>query len=120
MPVDRKMAAAFFNVLADIRLVRAVSASTQPVEQVYPVVVAVMREVGVDLSGVKPQKLTPELARDAEMLITMGCGDECPYVAGLRRQDWPLPDPRGRSIEDVRVVRDEVRWCVSELVRPKG
>jgi arsenate reductase (thioredoxin) len=80
----------------------------------------VMREVGIDLSTAKPQKLTEELAQQAQVLITMGCGDECPYVPGLRRLDWPLPDPKGRPIEGVRAIRDEVRLRVLELVKTEG
>jgi arsenate reductase len=75
-----------------------------------------MREVGIDLAGAKPQKLTAELAQGAEMLITMGCGDECPYVPGLRRDDWPLPDPKGQGIEVVRQTRDEIRKRVLQLL----
>jgi arsenate reductase (thioredoxin) len=115
-----QISAAFFNLLADPAKARALSAGTQPAEQVHPVVVEVMREVGVDLSSASPQKLTEALAKNAEMLITMGCGDECPYVPGLRRADWPLPDPRGKAIEDVRTLRDEIRDRVSALLRSEG
>ena len=75
-----------------------------------------MREVGIDLSNAKPQKLTAELAQNAEMLVTMGCGDECPYVPGIRRDDWPLPDPKGHGIESVRGTRDEIKRCVLDLL----
>jgi protein-tyrosine-phosphatase len=75
-----QMSAAFFNQLADRELAEAISAGTHPAEHVHPVVVDAMREVGIDLSNAKPQKLTAELAQNAEMLVTMGCGDECPYV----------------------------------------
>lgn len=115
-----QMSAAFFNELADTRLAQAISAGTQPADKVQPIVVDVMREVGIDVAGAKPQKLTEELARGAEVLITMGCGDECPYVPGLRRLDWPLPDPKGLSIEDVRSIRDELRLRVSNLVKAEG
>jgi arsenate reductase (thioredoxin) len=115
-----QMSAAFFNELADTRLAQAISAGTQPADKVHPIVVDVMREVGIDVAGAKPQKLTEELARGAEVLITMGCGDECPYVPGLRRLDWPLPDPKGLSIEDVRSIRDELRLRVSNLVKAEG
>jgi protein-tyrosine-phosphatase len=83
-------------------------------------VIDVMREVGIDLADAKPQKLTEELAEDAELLITMGCGDECPYVPGLRRLDWPLPDPKGRTLEEVRAIRDEVRRRVLDLIVVEG
>jgi arsenate reductase len=107
-----QMSAALFNQLADPSLARAISAGTHPADHVHPVVVEVMREVGIDLSDAKPQKLTTELAQNAEMLVTMGCGDECPYVPGLRRDDWPLPDPKGRGIESVRQTRDEIKHRV--------
>jgi arsenate reductase len=115
-----QMSAAFFNELADTRLARAISAGTQPADTVHPIVVDVMREVGIDLANARPQRLTEELARDAEVLITMGCGDECPYVPGLRRMDWPLRDPKGLSIEEVRSIRDDVRLRVSQLVEAEG
>ena len=110
------MSAAFFNQLADPELARGISAGTQPAEHVHPVVVAVIREVGIDLSNARPQKLTAELAQEAELLITMGCGDECPYVPGLRRDDWPLPDPKGQGIETVRQTRDEIRRRILQLL----
>ena len=84
-----QMAAAFFNQLADPLKARAVSAGTEPGLRVHPEVLEVMKEVGIDLSSAKPQKLSDELAREAQLLITMGCGDKCPYVPGLRRDDWP-------------------------------
>ena len=111
-----QMSAAFFNQLADPQLARAISAGTHPAEHVHPVVVDAMREEGIDLSKAKPQKLTAELAQNAEMLITMGCGDECPYVPGLRRDDWPLPDPKGQGIEPVRRTRDEIKRRIQQLL----
>jgi arsenate reductase (thioredoxin) len=111
------MAAAFFNQLSDAAAARAISAGTNPGERVHPEVVAVMREAGIDLSSAVPQKLTTELASGAQMLITMGCGDECPYVPGLRRDDWPLEDPKGRSLDDVRRIRDEIRVRVEDLLQ---
>lgn len=114
-----QMSAAFFNQLADPREARAISAGTQPGTQVHPVVVDVMREVGIDLSAVRPQKLTPELAAGAEMLITMGCGDECPYLPELLREDWPLPDPKGKDIEAVRTTRDEIASRIRTLLQSK-
>ena len=115
-----QMSAAFFNQLVDSELARAVSAGTHPAEHVHPVVVDAMREEGIDLSDAKPQKLTADLAQDAEMLITMGCGDECPYVPGLRRDDWPLPDPKGQDIGAVRRTRDEIKERVSRLLAQEG
>ena len=112
-----QMAAAFFNQLADPHKARAVSAGTEPGSRVHPEVLEAMREVGIDLSNAQPQLLTEELARDASLLITMGCGEKCPYVPGLRRNDWPLPDPTGRPMEEIRATRDEVRKRVRELIK---
>lgn len=111
-----QMAAAWFNSLADPARWRAVSAGTDPGTRVHPEVVAVMREAGIDLSAAQPQKLTPELAQGAQLLVTMGCGDECPFVPGLRREDWPLEDPKGKPIDRVREIRDEIRARVEALV----
>jgi arsenate reductase (thioredoxin) len=115
-----QMAAAFFNRLADPSKARAVSAGTEPGERVHPEVLAVMEEIGIDLSGAKPQKLTEELAKEGQLLITMGCGDKCPYVPGLRRDDWPLRDPKGLAAEDVRAIRDEVKLRVQGLINQEG
>ena len=115
-----QMAAAFFAELADPARARAVSAGTQPGERVHPEVVEAMREVGIDLSAQKPRLLTQELAQDAQWLVTMGCGDECPFVPGVRRDDWPLPDPKGQPRERVREIRDEVRARVARLVAEQG
>ena len=114
------MAAAFFNRLADPSKARALSAGTTPGDRVHPEVVAVMQEEGIDLSEARPQKLTPELATEAQLLITMGCGDECPYVPGLRRDDWPLDDPKGQRLERVRAIRDDIRARVEALVVREG
>ena len=111
-----QMSAAFFNQHVDPKLAHAISAGTHPAEHVHPVVVDAMREVGIDLGNAKPQKLTAELAQNAEMLVTMGCGDECPYVPGLKRDDWPLPDPQGQGIETVRQARDEIEQRVLRLL----
>jgi arsenate reductase (thioredoxin) len=111
-----QMAAAFFNYLADPRKAIAMSAGTEPGERVHPEVQSVMQEVGIDLSGAKPQKLTEELAKGTQLLITMGCGGKCPYVPGMRRDDWPLRDPNGLSAEEVRAIRDEVKQRVQELI----
>jgi arsenate reductase len=115
-----QMAAAWFNALVDTRRARAISAGTEPAGQVHPIVLEAMREVGVDLSDRKPQKLTDELARDAQLLVTMGCGEQCPFVPGLKREDWPLEDPKGKTIERVRQIRDEVRARVLVLLRQEG
>ena len=115
-----QMAAAFFNALADPRKARATSAGTAPGDRVHPEVAASMSEAGIDLTSARPQKLTPELAAGAQMLVTMGCGDECPVVPGVVRDDWPLDDPKGRSIEEVRRIRDEIRARVTGLLAREG
>jgi protein-tyrosine-phosphatase len=92
------------------------SAGTTPGDRIHPEVVAVMRELGIDLSRNKPQLLTTELAEWADVIVTMGCGDECPYIPGKRYLDWDLPDPKGRPIEEVRATRDEIERRVGGLV----
>ena len=115
-----QMAAAWFTLLADPAKARAMSAGTDPGPRVHPEVIVAMKEAGVDLSTAATAKLTPELARQAQMLITMGCGDQCPVVPGTRRDDWPLEDPKGQPLERVREIRDEVRRRVEALVRNEG
>jgi arsenate reductase len=88
----------------------------EPGSRVHPEVVEVMSEIGVDLSGREPQRLTDELAARAGVLVTMGCGDTCPYFPGKRYVDWDLPDPKGRPLEEVRATRDEIARRVSALV----
>jgi arsenate reductase len=115
-----QMAAAFFNALADPSKARAVSAGTQPGERVHPEVQEAMAEVGIDLTGARPQRLTDELAQGAQWLITMGCGDACPFVPGLARDDWPLEDPKAKPLERVREIRNEVRARVVALLMREG
>jgi arsenate reductase (thioredoxin) len=115
-----QMAAALFNRLAHPERAQAVSAGTHPGASVYPEVRTVLREMGVELAEMKPQLLTPELAAQAHLLITMGCGESCPVVPGVRREDWPLTDPKGQPLEVVRGVRDEVRDRVEALLRREG
>jgi arsenate reductase len=115
-----QMAAAFFNALADPAKARAVSAGTEPGPCIHPEVVKVMNEAWIDLSGVQPQKLTPELAQGVDLLVTMGCGDACPHVPGLARDDWPLPDPKGQLLPRVREIRDTVRDRVRALLTARG
>jgi arsenate reductase (thioredoxin) len=108
-----QMAAALYNKIAGGG---AISAGTQPADRVHPEVVEVMREEGIDLAATQPQLLTADLAAQADLLITMGCGDACPVIPGLHRDDWPLPDPKGKPIEEVRHIRDEIRARVQALV----
>ena len=111
-----QMAAAFFNALANPSTSRAVSAGTEPGERVHPVVVEAMREVGIDLQAAVPRLLTPELAKDAAWLITMGCGEACPVLPGVHRADWPLDDPKGQPLARVREIRDDVRRRVEAFL----
>jgi protein-tyrosine-phosphatase len=93
----------------------ALSAGTTPADRVYPEVVEAMGEVGIDLADRRPQLLTRELAERADVVVTMGCGDACPYIPGKRYIDWQLPDPSGMPIEDVRRLRDEIDARVQAL-----
>jgi len=115
-----QIAAAFFDRLADPTKARAVSAGTEPGEAVHPVVVDAMREAGVDLGAARPRLLTPELAARVGILITMGCGEACPLVPGLQREDWDLADPKGQTPERVRAIRDEIRERVERLIAAQG
>jgi arsenate reductase len=115
-----QMAAALFNRLADPAKARALSAGTQPGVRVHPEVIEVMRELDVDLSQMRPQLLTDELAAGAQWLITMGCGDRCPVVPGARRDDWPLEDPKGQPPAQVRRIRDDIEARVRSFVHDNG
>ena len=115
-----QIAAAWFNVLADPTKAQAMSAGTDPGPRVHPEVVTVMRECGVELADARTSRLTEELAQQAQMLITMGCGDQCPFVPGLKRDDWPLEDPKGKPIARVREIRDEIRERVEGLLEREG
>ena len=115
-----QMAAEWFNLLSDPTKARALSAGTDPGPQVHPEVVTAMNEIGVDLSAASPTRLTSELAQRAQLLITMGCGDQCPVVPGLKRDDWPLEDPKGKPLDDVRRIRDEIRDRVTHLLDAQG
>jgi arsenate reductase len=115
-----QMAAALFTQLADPARARAMSAGTQPAIRVHSEVIEVMRELGVDLSNVVPVKLSDELAATADMLVTMGCGEACPVVPGLARDDWPLDDPKGLPLERVRQIRGEVERRVRLLLTERG
>ncbi|MFO0639729.1 MAG: arsenate reductase ArsC [Polyangiaceae bacterium] len=115
-----QMAAAWLEALGDPAKVSAISAGTEPGARVHPEVVAVMNEVGIDLAGRAPMFLSDELAASASLLVTMGCGEACPVVPRLRRADWPLEDPKGKPIERVREIRDEIRSRVLALVVAEG
>jgi arsenate reductase len=115
-----QMAAAWLNALADPGKARALSAGTQPGLRVHPEVLEAMKEVNVDLSQSVPRRLTEGVTRGATRLVTMGCGEECPVVLGVPREDWPLEDPRGKSIDRVREIRDEIRSRVEELIAREG
>jgi arsenate reductase len=115
-----QMAAALFNVAADPAKAHALSAGTKPGPAVHPEVAAAMRELGIDLSSATPRLLTDDMAGSVSLLITMGCGEECPYVPGVERDDWALPDPKGRPLEEVRAIRDEIRRLVASLIEARG
>jgi protein-tyrosine-phosphatase len=110
-----QMSQALFERVADGSHA-ALSAGTTPAQRVHPEVVEVMRELGIDLAERKPQLLTRELAARADVIVTMGCGDECPYIPGKRYVDWELPDPKGRPVEEVRATREEIARRVGELL----
>ncbi len=95
---------------------RALSAGTSPAEHVHPEVLTVMDEIGIDLSDRVPQLLTPTLAEQADVVVTMGCGDECPFIPGKRYLDWDLADPAGRPIDEVRAIRDEITDRIAGLL----
>jgi protein-tyrosine-phosphatase len=109
-----QMSQALFERAADSRHT-AISAGTAPADRVHPEVVEVMGELGFDLADRKPQLLTRELAEQADLVVTMGCGDECPFIPGKRYVDWELADPKGRPLEEVRATRDEIAERVNEL-----
>ena len=115
-----QMAAAWFNRFVDPEKAHAISAGTSPGERVHPEIVAAMREVGIELEGIAPQRLTDDLAASASILVTMGCEEECPVVPGVRRMDWPLEDPKGKPVERVREIRNDIRTRVAELVEAEG
>ena len=115
-----QMAAAWLNKLANAERARGISAGTEPGSRVHPEVLEAMKEVGVDLSDAKPVLLTQELAAGASLLVTMGCGESCPVVPGLERSDWPLQDPKGKDMDTVRRIRDDIHDRVKALVAARG
>ena len=114
-----QMSQALFERLANGRH-QSRSAGTRPAGYVHAVVFNVMREQDIDLSDRRPQKLTDDLAEWADVVVTMGCGDECPYIAGKKYIDWDLTDPDGKSLVEVRAIRDDIRARVGDLVRSLG
>jgi arsenate reductase len=114
-----QLAAAIFNALVDPAKARAISAGTQPAERVHPEVLAVLEEIGIHLGKVKPQLLTEGLAGQAQLLVTMGCGESCPVVPGLTRMDWELVDPNGQTLQRVRAIRDDVMRHVTALIEQR-
>jgi arsenate reductase (thioredoxin) len=94
----------------------ALSAGTTPAKRVHPEVIEVMQELGIDLSARQPQILTRELAERADVVVTMGCGDACPYIPGKRYIDWNLPDPSGRTLDEVRAIRDDIACRIDSLL----
>jgi arsenate reductase len=115
-----QMAAAWFNALANPEAARGISAGTEPASRVHPEVLQAMSEVDIDLSKATPRFLSQELAESATLLVTMGCGETCPVVPGLRRLDWPLEDPKGKELGRVRQIREEVRDRVGQLLAAEG
>lgn len=115
-----QMAAAFFNALANPAQARAFSAGTAPAEHVHPEVIAVMREHGFDLTTARPRHLTEVLAEHPQILITMGCGDACPVLPGVQHDDWPLADPTGQSLDQVRAICAAIQQRVAHFITAHG
>jgi protein-tyrosine-phosphatase len=111
-----QMSQALFEQAADGRH-DAASAGTKPADRVHPEVVTVMREIGIDVSTRTPKRLDVSVAEAADVIVTMGCGDECPYIPGKRYVDWDLPDPKRRPLEEVRGIRDEIGRRVEALLQ---
>jgi len=110
-----QMAAGFARELSH-GAVEILSGGSEPADSVNPVAIEVMREVGIDIAGYMPQKYNDDLLRAVDVVVTMGCGDTCPFIPGKRYIDWPLDDPKGKSIDEVRVIRDQIRSHVAELL----
>lgn len=110
-----QMAAGFARELSN-GSVAILSGGSEPADQVNPVAVEVMNEVGIDIAGYVPQKFNDDLLNSVDVVVTMGCGDTCPFIPGKRYIDWPLDDPKGRPIEEVRVIRDQIRANVADLL----
>lgn len=112
----RSQMAAGFARVAGAGRVDIYSGGSEPADAVNPVAVSAMAEVGIDITGFVPQRFTDELLHKVDVVVTMGCGDTCPFIPGKRYEDWPLDDPKGKPIEEVRRIRDEIRSRVEDLV----
>ncbi|MEY4902143.1 MAG: hypothetical protein RLZZ190_870 [Actinomycetota bacterium] len=110
-----QMAAGFMNSLGAGR-VEVLSAGSAPKDSINPIAIAAMQEVGIDISANVPKILTPEAVQESDAVITMGCGDACPFYPGKRYEDWVLDDPAGQGIESVRVIRDDIKKRVEQLL----
>ncbi|KAF9908127.1 hypothetical protein EC991_010255 [Linnemannia zychae] len=111
-----QMAAAFFNKHRTQEAIKGVSAGTNPASEVHGVVREIMLEVGVDLSNITPVKLTPQLATTVSTIITMGCGETCPYVPGVKIVDWKITDPKNKPIDEAREIRDEIETKIKAFI----
>lgn len=111
-----QMAAALFNALCDPSIASAISAGTRPAERVHAEVLTAMAVHGIDLANQRPRRLTDELAASVDVLVTMGCGEECPIVPGVRRIDWEIEDPKGKPPEVVARIRDQIEGLVETLI----
>jgi arsenate reductase len=114
-----QMAAGFLQHLAGDRI-EVLSAGSEPADQINPTAVAAMAEVGIDIAGAQPKVLTTESVQDSDVVITMGCGDACPFFPGKRYEDWKLDDPAGQGIEAVREIRDDIRGRIEDLIQSLG
>ena len=115
-----QIAAAFLRSLVDEQQVQVDSGGTQPGERVHPEVVLAMREVGIELEGIRPRPVSRDPRYAPDLLVTLGCGEGCDFVPARAREDWPLSDPKGQALEAVRSIRDEIRVRVEDLVRRRG
>jgi arsenate reductase len=114
-----QMALGFFNRLAGDGAV-AYSGGSEPADQINPAAVAAMAEKGIDITGERPKRWTDEMVEAADVVVTMGCGDTCPFIPGRRYEDWSLPDPAGQSLDAVRPIRDEIEARIRELLTSLG
>jgi arsenate reductase len=115
-----QIAAALFARAADPSKARALSAGTRPADRIHPEAVETLAEIGIDVAGARPRRLDESLAREADLLVTMGCGEECPWVPGLEVLDWEIEDPAGKDPDRVRAIRDETERRVRGLVAERG